>query len=169
MKQEKHSRKVLRMIAASLKMGVPIATLAFGNLGCEKKYPIVVGNAPDDIIAGKMSHYDYEESRNVIEIDAMSLSDRIFTTPGMMYPPPWKIQVARYRVEEGDTWFTIAKRFDKFAANNGLKPLEILLRINNVPQEETLDVVNGRKQTVDSIPLEVGQIIYVPVQAEKNP
>ena len=37
MKKSKHTRKVLRTIAIALKMGVPIAALAMGNLSCRNE------------------------------------------------------------------------------------------------------------------------------------
>ena len=143
MKKSKHTRKVLRTIAIALKMGVPIATFAMVNPSCRN------------------------EACKVIEIDEMSLFRRLNTTPGIVYPPPWKIHVSKYRVTQGDTWVSISKRYDKFDSDNHLDSLEILLRVNGVSEKETHDILCKDKMP-ESIPLHLGQIIYVPVDAERK-
>ncbi len=143
MKQSKYTRKVLTTIAIALKTGVPIAALVFANVSCRN------------------------EVCKVIEIDEMSLFLRLNTTPGIVYPPPWKIHVSKYRVTQGDTWVSISKRYGNIDPDNHLDSLEILLRVNGVSEEETHDILCKIKMP-ESIPLHLGQIIYVPVDAERK-
>ena len=191
MKKDDHSKNVLKTISESLKFGLPIAAIKLKILGCRDDFHTSgVCPCPDGVQSEKDSTdiveapvvEDKAETltdsptevppekipSKVIAIDAMSLSHRIGSTPGMFYPLPWKIQVAEYTVKQGDTWESVAKRNAKFARNSRLNPLEILLRVNDVSPKETLDILSDPKSKLEALPLTPGQTIYVPVKIVKD-
>ena len=181
MKKNRLAQNVLKTIVKSLKMGVPVTALALGNLSCREgakasddngQSPEGIRNAQESISTEldtpsrwKLPPYDGEPG-TFVEIDEMSLSGLYrHATPAIDDSPPWEIRVNRYKVQEGDTWYKIARRYDINVPYS--TPLEILLRVNGVPADETYDILAFRKSKVESVPLRAGGYIFVPIGAEK--
>ena len=149
---------VLKSIDNSLRMRAPIGAPT------DMHQELPEDNKTDDNAdaSPKIDSKDLIKLYTVKSIDQMSLSFRQHTTCGLIYPPPLTLRVYGYEVKQGDTWFDIAKRFDPSGSRNVKPFLELLLRVNEVPSEMTLDILHGRRQ-VESIPLTPGQFIYIPV------
>lgn len=135
MKLQPEKRKKLNAVKKALLLGVPISgmMLAAGGsaVGAEQQAP----------------------AKKNVSIDQMSLSYRRFSTPGIIYPPPMKVQVQEYKVKAGDTWESLAKRHKT--------TVEIMLRINGIPAEKVWEIV-ASKVIPENLKLAAGQTIYVP-------
>lgn len=146
MKLQPEKRKKLNAVKKALLLGVPISgmMLAAGGsaAGAEQQAPGV--NAPAKQKA---------PAKKTVSIDQMSLYHRRFSTPGIIYPPPMKVQVQEYKVKAGDTWESLAKRHKT--------TVEIMLRINGIPAEKVWEIV-ASNVIPENLKLAAGQTIYVP-------
>lgn len=135
MKLQPEKRKKLNAVKKALLLGVPISGMMLAADGCaagaEQQTP----------------------AKKTVSIDQMSLFYRRFSTPGIIYPPPMKVQVQEYKVKAGDTWESLAKRHKT--------TVEIMLRINGIPVEKVWEIV-GSNVIPENLKLAAGQTIYVP-------
>ena len=154
MKRNAHSRNVLRIIATSLKKGVRVASHAFGFSNAKKE---TTKKKPCDIVAIDGNALDKAEGGYGVLTGAICYR-----------PSPWIIRVAEYSVQKEDTWSGIAERNDKFDPENELNPLIVLLLVNGVSLEDIWSILGGRKTEVESVPLQEGRSIYVPVHVESR-
>ena len=145
MKLRPENRKKMNAVRKALLLGVPITgmLLAGGLVKTEDK-GTSKGNDP--------AKRNAPEKKTIL-IDTMSLFHRLGSTPGIIYPPPVKVEAQKYKVRAGDTW-------ERLAARHGIT-LEIMLRINGIPARTTWEIIASKK-VPDNLKLVPGQEIYVP-------
>ena len=145
MKLCQENRKKLNAVRKALLLGVPITGMMLAGYA--------VKAADKGTSKGTDPAKQTTPAKKTISIDTMSLYDRQFTTPGIIYPPPVKVEAQKYKVRAGDTWERLAKRHGT--------TLEIMLRINGIPAEKAWDIIASKK-VPDNLKLVPGQEIYVP-------
>ena len=109
MKNDKQTKKVLKSIATSLKLGIPIAAVAMGTCVCHNC---------------KIVEIEVERPKN-------NLPPYFISGISCVYHIPMKILAAKYKVKEKETWESIAKKRSI--------DLYVLLKINHEMSSNKLE------------------------------